>query len=348
MPKRSKRRVTLVDIGRSAGVSRSTVSLVLRESPVVAEETRRRVRAAMGHLGYVYNRGAAVLRSRRSHIVGLVLTDITNPFYSAFASGVSEVLRQNGWVLLLADSSETRAVQTDIINRLAEHNVDGLIVCPAEHTREADLEGIVAGQIPCVLAMRHLDGLSIDYVGPNYERGMHLAIDHLADAGHRRVAFVGHVGDTSSAADRFRGCTRAAANNGVHVEHVDCPVTRDGGKRAAADLVDRPEVTGCVCYSDRVAFGVMTGLTNLGIRVGRDFAVVGMDNLPESESSVPPLTTVSVQSRAIGRRAGDLIIRRIKGPTEVAEMVIIEPELVIRESTCPPRTLALVAAALPV
>ena len=108
-------------------------------------------------------------------------------------------------------------------------------------------------------------------------------------------------------------------------------MTRDGGKRAAADLVDRPEVTGCVCYSDRVAFGVMTGLTNLGIRVGRDFAVVGMDNLPESESSVPPLTTVSVQSRAIGRRAGDLIIRRIKGPTEVAEMVIIEPELVIRE-----------------
>ena len=105
-----------------------------------------------------------------SRIVGLVLTDITNPFYSAFASGVSEVLRQNGWVLLLADSSETRAVQTDIINRLAEHNVDGLIVCPAEHTREADLEGIVAGQIPCVLAMRHLDGLSIDYVGPNYER----------------------------------------------------------------------------------------------------------------------------------------------------------------------------------
>jgi LacI family transcriptional regulator len=335
MARSSSRGVTLADVAAVAGVSRATASLVLRGSPHVTEETRLRVLASMRNLGYVYNRGAASLRSRRSQAVGLILPDIGNPFFAELMLGAESRLNAAEHVALLGNSSESLAKQERLLVMANEFQSDGIILCPAEHTTLESIDQVKQWGPPVVFVARYLPGLEIDYVGADNRRGAQLAVEHLLLHGHERVAFIGGPQDSTTWRDRLAGYLSAVEQQGPPDESLIVPgaSTREGGYQAITRLLtwQRPP-TAALCFDDVVAFGVMLGLQANTLRPGLDFAVVGFDDVAEAALSVPSLTTISVSPRVLGEQAADLLIQRVTGEIAAPERVILVPELKIRDS----------------
>lgn len=337
MSRRARRApVTLLDVARHVGVSRATVSLVLRESPLVAGATRERVQAGFAALGYVYNRRAASLRSRQTHTVGIVVNDITNPYFATLIRSVEATLGRRGFIAFLSNSDESVERQTWFLEVAREHDIDGIVVCPAEKTAAADFRRVLGWGIPCVFASRFVAGLDVDYVGPDNRGGMRLATSHLVALGHRRIALIGGNLRSSTGADRQAGYLAALRAAGIRPDAsliVPARLTREDGRRIVADLLaaKRPP-TAAVCGNDIVAFGVMLGLRAAGLEPGRDFAVMGFDDIPEASLWVPPLSTVQVRQDAIGEAAADLLLERLADPAKPVARVVIEPTLVIRSS----------------
>src|SRR5215813_1458466 len=187
----ARERVTLLEVAREAGVSRATASLVLRGSDLVADETRQRVLASMRKLGYVYHRGAASLRTQRSHTVGLIVPDVTNPFFAEMTVGIEERLDQAQHVVLLGNTAETLNKQERLLAMMQEYRADGVLLCPATGTSAQTITRLRQVGLPFVLFTRYVDGVEADYVGADNRRGAELATEHLITLGHRRIAFVG-------------------------------------------------------------------------------------------------------------------------------------------------------------
>ena len=186
----SEARTTIVDVARRAGVSKSTVSLVLGGSSLVADATRDRVSEAMSALGYIYHRGAANLRGAKSGILGMVINDLSNPFYVELAIGIEQACQGAGFVLFLANSAEDPVRQQEVIRSMREHGAGGLVLAPAINTSLDDVKGLVAG-LPVVQVMRRLPGLKASLVTPENREGARKATAYLIAHGHRRIAFVG-------------------------------------------------------------------------------------------------------------------------------------------------------------
>jgi LacI family transcriptional regulator len=328
-------RVTMVDIARSTGVSKSTVSLVLQGSPLVRAETRDKVLAAIERFGYVYNRGAANLRSARSNIVGMVINDLANPFFAELAVGIERVFQTAGFIPFIANSSENALRQAEVLRSMREHDIAGLIICPARGTRPADLEGFAAAGLPVVLAMRRLAGLKLASVTPDNHRGARRAVDHLIALGHRRIAFIGGYGDMIAHNDRSGGWRAALEGAGLAPQAgslVEGAPNRETGMRAVSFLLDRPDpFTAALCFNDVVAFGVIDGLARRGLAAGRDFGLVGFDDVREACHTAPPLTTVAVDTLALGERAAHSVLRMIHGAPRVEDYVG-DVHLVVRAS----------------
>lgn len=327
-------RVTLADVAARAGVSRATASLVLRESPLVAAATRARVLEAGKALGYVYHRAAANLRGRRTMAIGLLVCEITNPFYSEFTAAIDEFLDTEGYVAFLANTLESFDRQTRFLQRMREQGVDGVIFCPAVGTPAGVLHELRAWGLPAVQALRHASPSFGDYVGVDYELGVVQAAEHLIRLGHRRIAFVGGERAYSAAAERHAGFTATLRRHGLTPDlMVKTPLSRRAGSDAVAALLERADPpTAAICFNDVVAFGMMAGLQRRGLWPGRDFAVIGMDDVPEAAVAHPALTTVATSARQIGQEAARLLLRRIAAPAGASERIILPPRLIVRES----------------
>jgi LacI family transcriptional regulator len=328
-------RVTLKHIAEAAGVSRATVSLVLRNNPVVARVTRERVQTSIDSLGYVYDRAAANLRARFTHTVGLVVCEITNPFYAELTAGIDETLDRAGWVGFLANTAESPARQDRFIERMREHRVDGLLLCPAEGTKVEVIERLDRIGLPAVQILRRLGRRENDHVGADFRLGMTLAAEHLIRLGHRRIAFVGGGRHASPARDRARAYRETLERYGLRIgPTVDCLPTREEGERAVERLIrgGRDDPTAIICHNDLCGLGVLVGLSDRGLVAGRDCAVIGFDNIPEAAHSRPALTTIDIGARRIGEEAASLLLRRVKAPTGAPESIVLPPRLVIRSS----------------
>jgi DNA-binding LacI/PurR family transcriptional regulator len=311
-------RVTLMDVARLCGVSRATVSLVLNDSPLVAAKTRDRVRQAMVELGYVYNRAAASLRTQHSDAIGVVLTNITNPYFAEFAAGLQDALTSSGAVPLLAVSGEDRALQHRLVKSLVERSVDGIVLVPAHGTEAGDLPDLV--DTPLVLLARRLNGMDVDYVGAQNRDGGYAAAEHLYSHGCRRIAFVGGFTDSSAREERAGGVAEFLNDHGLtlNADHsVVCDPVRPQARQAAMQLLtEDPDVDGVVCFSDVVAFGVLDAIADLGRTVGSDVRVIGFDDVHDAGLNRPSLSSVAVPARETGRRAGQLVLERAAGSTE--------------------------------
>ena len=268
-------RVTLRDVARHCGVSRATVSLVLNDSPLVAATTRDRVRQAMAELGYVYNRAAASLRTQHSDAIGVVLTNITNPYFAEFAAGLQDTLTSSGTVPLLAVSGEDRELQHRLMKSLVERNVDGIVLVPAHGTTPEDLPDLLG--TPVVLLARRLDGMDVDYVGAQNRDGGYAAAEHLYSHGCRRISFIGGYSDASARDERAGGVAEFLNERGLTLDSdhsVVCEPARPQARDAAMRLLaeDR-KVDGIVCFSDVVAFGVLDAIADMERSVGSDVRV---------------------------------------------------------------------------
>ena len=311
-------RVTLMEVAQHCGVSRATVSLVLNDSPLVAAKTRDRVRQAMTELGYVYNRAAASLRTRHSDAIGVVLTNITNPYFAEFATGVQDVLMSSGTVPLLAVSGEDRELQYRLVTSLVERSVDGIVLIPAHGTTANDLPDLLG--TPLVLMARRLNGMDIDYVGAQNREGGSAAAEHLYGHGCRRIAFVGGYADSSARAERAGGVEEFLNEHGLTLnsDHsVVCEPARPQAREAAIRLLTiDPEIDGIVCFSDVVAFGVLDAIADVGRGVGSDVRVIGFDDVHDAGLNRPSLSSVAVPAGETGRRAAQLVLERAAGSIE--------------------------------
>ncbi|GBQ23597.1 LacI family DNA-binding transcriptional regulator [Gluconacetobacter sacchari] len=331
----NRRPVSLLDVAKAAGVSRATASLVLRESPLVADGTRQRVVETMKNLGYIYNRGAANLRRNSTGTIGLVLSNIGSPFYSTLMAGVDETNEAGSIVTLVANSVDSPDRQIRQIRRLREHNVDGIILCPAIGSDETLAAELARLDLPCVQALRHAELLGGDYVGADYRSGIEKAVRHLVGSGRRRIVFVGATTLHSAARERNEGFRHAIRMHGLNDGLVVAGAPDNAYDVAALDrlLKARNPPDAAVCYNDVIALDVMNRLRSHGRQPGQDFAVIGMDNLPQAAGAFPALTTIATHPREVGQQAAALLQKRIAqlGPSK-GEHIIVPPSLIVRRS----------------
>jgi LacI family transcriptional regulator len=320
----SKERVTVIDIAHAAGVSKSTVSLVLQGSSLVNEATRAKVNAVIRELGYVYNRGAANLRQAKSKIVGIVVNDLTNSFFAELAVGVDMVVQSAGYVQFLSNTGESIDRQREVVASMREHGISGLIVSPARGTEAADFKSLTNAGIPVVIVVRNIPGAKVSSLVSDNLAGASAAVEHLASLGHRRIAFMGGFANTAVFAERLGGYRDALAKAGIAFDDdlaVATAPSRAGGVEAvgrAMLLADKP--TAAVCFNDAVAFGVCDGLRARRLE-------------PGVESAVPALTTISVDPQGMGRRAAQLLLKQINSGKVEAEAIVSAVRLVVRQSS---------------
>lgn len=329
------RRVTLADVAQHAGVSKATASLVLRNVGSLQASTRERVKHSMSELGYVYHRGAASMRARRTFTVGLVVPDLSNPFTAELAIGTETALGEDGLVTLMSSSFEDPALQKRLISSILERQVDGLVLFPALGTEGAAVDAIVKTGVPVVIAVRNLRPGVADYVGiDNVASGM-LAADHLLEHGCTRLAFVGGYEELLPRQERMSGIRKALARHpeASLVRDLTGPATGTWARGVVDDLFsDSPGPDGIVCQSDVVAFGLYRGLRDTRPGWIDKIRVVSHDDVAEAALWEPPLTSVSANGRDVGLRCAEVLVKRIASPEAPAEQVLLTPQLVVRSS----------------
>ena len=330
------RRATIIDIARVAGVSKSTVSLVLTGASTVKPATEQAVRAAMRNLGYVYNRGAASLRNPQSRIVGMVINDLSNAFFAELAIGIERGLRASGTIPFMANTSESVVRQAEVVRSMREHGAAGLILCPAADTSADEIAALTAIGVPIVLAIRRVPGARVSLVASDNRAGAARVTRHLLALGHRRIAFMGGLPGLGVREDRVAGFEETLAAAGLVVDPsllVESPPTKDGGFAAASALfARRTPPTALVCFNDVVAIGTMMAATRAGRTPGEDVAVTGFDDTTEARQVSPALTTVSVGAGDLGERAAAMLLRQIETGGTSPETFIGEARLVVRDS----------------
>lgn len=333
-PVRPSGKVTLTEIAAHAKVSRSTVSLVLRESPLVNAKTRERVRESIEALDYVYDRGAARMRGGSSQTVGLVVTDLTNSFYAEFIAGVDEALDAGGRIALLANTGEDIDRQRRVLERFREHAVDGVVLCAAEGASPDFIDRLRDWGMPCVQALREVEGASADFVGTDNRLGTEMATEHLIRRGHRSIVFIGGAAETSVSQLRRQGYADAMKAHGLSPVIFRCRSTKEEAARVARETFEGDEApTAAVCFNDPVAMGVTLGVRQLGRSPVEDVAVIGFDDIADAALWVPRLSSIAIHPAEIGAAAAELLMRRIVDPDGVPERIIVPPRLVMRDST---------------
>lgn len=338
----SRPKATILDIAREAGVSKSTVSLVLQGSGLIRPETAGKVRKAIADVGYVYNRGAANLRKAHSNVIGMVINDLTNPFFAEMAVGIERVFQSAGIVSFIANTAENPVRQEEVLKSLMEQDVAGLIVSPAHGTSPDVFRRIEAANIPVVFVMRRLAESRIPAITPDNHRGASIATAHLIRKGHRRLAFFGGFADMSVYQERLGGFMEACSANGIEPENrlvIEGETSRKGGLaclETALGLAEPP--TAALCFNDTVAFGAILGLRKRGLEPGADFAVVGFDDVVEAQHYMPALTSVAVDTAGLGERAAHAVLKMIQSRTTRAEDHVGAVNLVVRESCGPDRS----------
>lgn len=335
------RRVTINDIADHVGVSRSTVSLVLRGDKRISPATREKVQAAIRSLGYTYNRSAANLRSQTSQAIGLVVSDLTNPFFAEMTTAVERAVHADGYLVYLAQSGDDPVHQHELVASMLEYGVAGLIICPAINSRAETFDRLHAQGVPACLTVRAWPDDRFDFSGPNFFRAGQMATEALLERGHNRIAFLGGERGNPSHDDRLAGYFNALQKRDIV---FDPALVIESRPSRVSGLVDVEKVlalphppTAALCYSDFVAMSVMHGLRRHGMEPGRDMALIGFDGMAESELTYPPLSTMALHPRKVGANAAELLLARIADRERPAERRVQAPTLILRESAGAPQ-----------
>lgn len=333
------KRMTVHDVAARAGVSKSAVSLVLRESPLVKPETRARIERAIVDLGYVRDRAAGALRSRRSQVLGLVVPNIANPFHADLALGVEAGVERAGYATMLANTEDDEQRERRVLRAMHERRVDGVILCPTERDDGETIAALRRWRLPTVLALRPGPAATLDFVGPDNVGGARMAVEHLIALGHRRIGIIAGPRAISAGVDRLEGYRRALQAHGLPIDPraiVHAAIDIAAGRVAAATLLSRPGAdrpTAIFAFNDLLAVGVLLAARDLRLHIPDDVALVGFDDIAVAEALAVPLTTVALSGRAIGLAAADALLARLRGEEDAPpRQLVIPATLVVRES----------------
>ncbi len=279
-------------------------------SPSIPERTRRRVLLAAEQLGYVYNRGAASLRSAQTHLIGLAVNDLTNPYFAEVTAAIENALTAQDRIVIMSNTGKSVERQSAFAATVREYNVDGLLLVPATGTDAAFVELLRSWRLPFVMVSRLVPGAETDLVQANHYTGMMAATNHLIGLGHRRVGFIGLNADISTGRERLEGYRQALMQSGIEFEPqlvLSGAAIRDVGMAQISTLLDLPDPpTAAVCFNDVLALGAMLGLRARNMTPGIDFSITGFDDIAEATLWRPALTSVSVARKLVGQKAASV------------------------------------------
>ena len=329
-------RPTLRTIADKLGVSTATVSLAMRDSKKISPATRERVKHALVEEGYVYQRSAAGLRTSRTHTIGVIVNNVSDPFFSTLLASLEDALASTGRTVFLCNTNESVARQNDFLRKMSEYNADGVIVSPAIHSTPEDF-GFRPGLVPpLVFVSRTMSDLGFDHVVNDDYQSTLLAMNRLLSLGHRRIAFVGGDPSVSPFRDRVRGYRDALARASIDFDATlvrPTVPTRLSGFRVARSIAElRPCPTAAVGYNDAVSLGLSAGLQREGLLPGRNFALIGHEDVEEASLANPSLSVTTVSREEMGSKAASILLERIEHPGTPPQRIILETELIVRES----------------
>ena len=332
-------RPTIIDVAERAGVSKSLVSLVMRGAPNVSEERRHRVLSAAAELGYRPNAVARSLVQRRTNLLGVLLSDLHNPFFAEVIDGIQAEAAAYGYRAILGTGDRVELSEARALETMLELRAEGLILA----SPVLPMRTIVAAsrELPTVLVARRSRERTVDSVANDDVAGAALAVAHLASLGHERIAHI-DGGEGAGSPERRRGYERAMRKHGLeaHVRVVGGNYTEDGGRRGVTELLGKNPPTAIFAANDLSAIGTLSALAERGIAVPDDISVVGYDNTALAGVRHINLTTVDQPRPEMGRAAVTLLLERLEGGRETGRNVLMPPSLVVRGSTAAPRSRA--------
>jgi LacI family transcriptional regulator len=336
--------VTIRDVARAANVSISTVSHVLSGKRPTSGQTRRRVQAVIQELGYRPNRVAQSLVWRKPFALGLIIPDITNPYFPTFARGAEDRVRDRGYTLVLGNSDYDPNREASYLDLVRSNQLAGAIFCLGDEMSPILHELTKAVEEGLAVVMVHSPMARVPTVCADNRQGGRLAAEHLLGLGHRSIGMVSALPLDEGMADREAGFLDALREAGLTVDRSGVPVTYgnhqiEGGRQATIELLtSTPEVTAIFVLNDLMALGALEGARGAGRRIPEDVSIVGFDDIPFAALANPPLTTVGQPIRQLGEQAADLLLRVVdRGRDEQAEppRVLLPNQLMMRASSGP-------------
>lgn len=335
---RRNARVSIKDIAKAAGVSHSTVSRALRNSPLVNAETAAHVRRIAEEMGYIPNVVAQSLVTQRTYTVGLVVTAISDPFIDQIVEGIEDLATREGYSVFLSSSHADPGREIAVVETFHRRRVDGVIVL-ASRVGSMYTERLQELGVPIVLINNQAEGAYLYSVSADDLEGARQAVRHLLDLGHRCIGYAGCHFRPPSNRRRLEGYRQALAQAGLPYEsdlvvHPKTFSDLDNG-RLALDALLEAGATAVFCYNDRMAIGLMVEAHTRGVDIPGDLSVVGFDDIEPSWYVSPPLTTVHQPRFEMGQRAMQMLLDLLAG--QEVDDVLLPCELVVRGSTAPPR-----------
>jgi LacI family transcriptional regulator len=337
--------VTLRDVAVRAGVHPATASRALNPETriLVSEDTARRVLDAAEALGYSPNPVARSLRTRRSHTIGVLIPDLNNPLFPPMVRGLEDRLAAAGYVALIGNTDSDDKRERMVFDQMRARHVDGLVLATAR-LRHPLLAEASRAEIPVVLINRLAQDYSFPSVTVDNERGVRMAVSHLAGLGHRRIAHIAGPQEMSTGLSRYRGFVTAMESSGLQVDS-DLVVfakafTVEEGLRCSRLLLERgagqpsrAECTAIAAANDMLAVGCYAALDESGLSCPEDISVVGFNDMPFIDRLRPPLTTIRFPHYQVGTEAAQLLLERIAEHSGPVKILYLAPELIVRGST---------------
>ncbi len=330
------RRPTIIDVAKAAGVSKSTVSLVLQNSALVKSDTRQLVEQAMAGIGYVYNRAAANLRSANVGLIGLVINDLRNPFFTEFATSAQMAFSENGYATVIANTDENPALQAQVVGSMIEHGVSAILISPTYGSEEFTFGPLVRARIPAMQVLRQVDARTdlFPFSSLSYPDGGREAARHLLSVGAKRIAFVGGLDERPITRERQSGYLSVMQEAGIEPITLPGRPTRSFGNEAALRLSSEyPHIDAAICYNDLVALGMMSGFQRVNRKVGADFLLVGFDDIEECAQVWPQLSSVHCDISSFGRQTAMTVLNWLENGIQPAPEMRAAVHLVVRASS---------------
>lgn len=336
---------TIKDVAERAGVSVMTVSRVINNSKYVSQEAREKVEKAMKELGYVPNALAHGLITKRTHVLGLVVSDITNPFFTTIARGVEDTAIKNGFNIILCNTDEDVEKEERYIELLLRKRVEGIILSPADCSKRESVEQILKRNVPLVLIDRYIKGLNVDCVYSDSISGAYELTRYLINLGHRRIGIIVGPNRISTALDRVEGYKRALQDAGILIDESLIrwgeKYSREDGYRNAKELLATKNPPTAIFGGNRlITVGILKAIRELDLKIPDDVSVVSFDEVEDMSVTNPFLTVMSQDSYNIGVIATEKLLERIRGDSNLLIRfghTILQPKLIIRESCKSPK-----------
>lgn len=336
MTERGHTPVTIDDVARYAGVSKASVSRVVNGNYGVSEQLRQRVLSAIGALGYQPDRSARRLRGTTSEILGIIIPDIQNPYFTSVVRGIEDLAYSHHLNVLLCNTDDDPAKQDTYIRVMMAERVAGLILAPSFGITRQPLQQLGQLGTPIVLIDRSVGQLRYDTVVVDNFQGAYQGTAHLVSLGFQRIAFVGGDLDLSPGTERLAGYRQALLDHAMtadpallQIEHFKI----ESGQRLTRNLLDSPHPPDAIfAASNLLSIGALKTVREAGLRVPEDIAVVGFDDMPWAEELFSPLTAVTQPTYELGQEAVRILLQRRSDPTAPVRTVTLRTSLTIRES----------------